>query len=146
MIDEAAWREARNAAAPLACVYAPALLAGCATCALAQRRSLAERVAVGCASATAHDECTRFLATLRERASFALRLRADAPLRHAAAMKLQCGGLSGLAQAAGAGAGDVHALVSAALTRAREGAEPAWPSIVAAVARWEIRPRRGRGK
>ncbi|MCC7116231.1 MAG: hypothetical protein IT520_17805 [Burkholderiales bacterium] len=144
MIDEAAWREARNAAAPLACVYAPALLAGCASCTLAQRRSLAERVAVGCASADARDGCARFLAALRERAAFALRLRADAPLRHAAAMKLQCGGLSGLAEAAGAG--DVHALVSAALTRAHEGAEPAWPSIVAAVARWEIRPRRGRGK
>ena len=87
MVDETAFRAARNASTSPPCVFAKAVLAGCATCATSVRRALAERETIGCTSPVARTNCETFAALLRERAAFALKLTAGAPLPHAAAMK-----------------------------------------------------------
>jgi hypothetical protein len=144
-MDETAYRSTRTAVAGPACVFARALLARRCDCALAQRHALAERETVGCRSAVARTNCATLLGMLRERSAFALKEgHGDAPLPHALAMRLQCGGLAGLAQAVGAGdARDVHALVAAAQSRYGELSGLPWPDVVAAVAAWQGRPRRG---
>jgi len=144
-MDEAAFRAARGAVGARACVFEKALLAQCAGCGHAARHALAEREAVGCRSAVAHANCATLLGMLRERSVFVLRIGpADGPLPHATTMRLQCGGLAGLAVAVGAEvASDVHGLVAAAQARYGSLSDLPWPALVAAVAGWRGRRRRG---
>lgn len=143
MVDETAYRQARIAATPLACVFSKAILSGCAACATSARHALAERETVGCTSPVAHVNCSTFEAMLRERAAFALKLASGAPLPHAAAMKLQCGGLHGLRESAGGEDADVHRLVAGEIARRGSLSGLPWPSIVASVAHWQVPRRHG---
>jgi len=150
-MDEAAFRATRGTVAGVACVFEKALLAQCAGCGHAVRHALAEREAIGCRSTVARANCATLFGMLRERSVFALRIGpTDAPLPHATTMRLQCGGLTGLAFAVVAGeasesvgAGDVHALVAAAQARYGTLSDLPWPALVAAVAGWRGRRRRG---
>ncbi len=143
-MDETAFRQARQAAVAHPCPFEKALLSGCGSCALAQRRHIAEREAVACSKAEAHAACAALIGLLRRKASFALHL-ADVGerLTHAQEMKVQCGGLAGLRRVLdGADAvGDVGLLVEA-LGRAGEGLEGLpWPAIMQSVAAWQPRRR-----
>jgi hypothetical protein len=142
-MDEAAYRAARVTVTEHACVFEKALLARCADCRLAARHALAEREAIGCRSPAARADCGTLFALLRERSAFALKTnRRSEPLPHAQTMRLQCGGLDGLAQAMNAEhRDDVHALVAAARDRYGSLGEMPWPGIVASVVAW-----RGRGQ
>ena len=144
-MDETAYHATRVSVAGHACVFARALLARHADCACADRHALAEREAVGCRSPVARTNCATLFAMLRERSAFALKQgHGTGPMPHALAMRLQCGGIHGLAQAVGAAdAHDVHALVAAAQARYGDLAGLPWPDVVAAVAAWQGRPRRG---
>lgn len=142
-MDEAAYRAARDAIGGPACVFERALLARCAGCAQSVRHALAEREAIGCRSATGHARCAALIGMLRERSAFALGQQcAGTPVPHALAMRLQCGGLAGVARAAEfTGARDVHALVAFAQARFGDLSDLPWPRIVAAVAGWQGRRR-----
>ena len=141
MVDEAAYREARRATVERRCVFESALVSRCAGCATSVRIALAEREAIGCASPAAHADCAAFATLLRERALFALKLPPGAPLPHAVAMKLQCGGIAGLRVGAGVPGDDVRRLVAAAIARHRRLVDLPWPGIVAAVVLWQGRRR-----
>jgi hypothetical protein len=144
-MDEAAYRATRGTVAGLSCVFEKALLAQCAGCGHAVRHALAEREAIGCRSTVARANCATLLGMLRERSVFALRIGpADVPLPHATTMRLQCGGLAGLARALDAdSAADVHGLVVAAQERYGALSDLPWPALVTAVAGWRGRRRRG---
>jgi len=136
-------------AAPLACAFAKAVLARQGGCALVTMALVGEAERPVCASPVANTNCRTLQALLRERATFALRLPPPAtPLAHAVEIRLQCGGLRGLAAALGepdAAPADIHALV----TRARDafGGLLGIPfgQVVAAVVRWEGRARAAGG-
>lgn len=100
-----------------------------------------------CASPVARTNCETLLALLRERATFALRLPPPAsPLPHAAQLRVQCGGLRGLAEVAGdegAGPSDVHALVTRLQAAFGALADIPFAPVVTAMKRWEGRPRAG---
>lgn len=143
-MDETAFRQARKAAVEHPCPFEKTLLAGCGTCALAQRRNIAEREAVACREGAAGEACAALLGLLRRNAAFALHLsHPDERLTHAQEMKVQCGGLAGL-QRTMTGAeevGDVHALVQAA-GRMQGGLEGLpWSAIMQSVAAWQPRRR-----
>lgn len=140
-MDEAAFRSMRGTVTEHPCAFERALLAQCAGCSLAARHALAEREAIGCRSPVARTHCATLLSMLRERSAFALRTgHKEGPLPHAITMRLQCGGMTGLAQAVDAeGMYDVHALVTAAQVRYGCLADMPWPRIVAAVAAWQGR-------
>jgi hypothetical protein len=142
-MDESAYRAARVTVTEHACVFEKALLARCADCRLAARHALAEREAIGCRSPAARADCGTLFALLRERSAFALKTsRKSEPLPHAQSMRLQCGGMQGLALAMNAGdKDDIHALVAAARDRYGNLGELPWPGIVASVVAW-----RGRGR
>lgn len=109
-MDESAFRRARDAVVPRPCVFEQALLAGACACSLAARRNIAEREAVACDSSPAHRECAQLYALLLQKSAFALKLtHVELPLPHARQMKVECGGLLGVQQAA-AGAGDMPVL------------------------------------
>lgn len=141
MVDDAAYREARRAAVGLPCVFGMALVSRLAACTASVPFALAEREATGCASPDAHADCARFASLLRERAAFALRLPAGAPLSHAVAMKLQCGGIAGLRACVDPEEDDVRRLVAAAIARHGDLVGLPWPDIVGAAARWQGRRR-----
>jgi len=136
--------------APLACVFARAILARQAACPLATVALVGEAERPLCASPVANTNCATLHALLRERARFALRLPSPGvPLPHAAEIRLQCGGLRGLAAALGepdTAPSDIHALV----TRSRDAFDglPGIPfaAVVAAMVHWEGRPRASGGK
>jgi hypothetical protein len=128
------------------CVFAKALLARAATCALSQRLPFGERELLECASPVAHINCGTLAALLHERARFALRLPpASRPLMHVQALRLQCGGLSALAQQFDAPVPDVHEMVGAALERHGSLTELPWQVLVPALAAWQPRRRSRRG-
>jgi len=141
-MDEIAYRAAMNASNPAPCVFEKALLARCAVCGCAGRQALAEREVVACTLPAARANCAIFFDLLRERARFALKLPlpGDA-LPHAAAMKLQCGGLKGLTQVLDPNPADVHRLVAASQERWGSLHELPWVDIVRAVATWQGRRR-----
>ncbi|MGD8783453.1 MAG: hypothetical protein PVG75_03405 [Thioalkalispiraceae bacterium] len=68
-------------------------------CEHAHRFCLADREGVACEQKDAHALCTMLLNNLRDNARFALKQTSiDEPLPHAKEMKVQMGGLLGLAQ------------------------------------------------
>ncbi len=129
-----------------ACVFAKALLSDTARCELAQRRAVAERVLIECASPVARTNCGTLAALMHERARFALRLPLAArPLTHMQALRLQCGGLTALQQVLGGSERDVHRMVGCAQERHGSLTDLPWAALVAALAEW--RPsQRGRGR
>jgi hypothetical protein len=128
----------------VACVFAKALLARAAQCELARRRAMAERDLIECSSPEARMDCQILAQLTRERARFVLKLpRSGAPVLHAQAMRLQCGGLQGLQQALGLQETDVHRLLGLAQERRGSLTELPWDTIVHALVQWRPRgPRR----
>jgi len=82
---------------PFPCPFGKAILSSRCGCQHFQRVNIAEREAAACRVPEAHTTCTFLLDKLYQNAQFALKLpKLDAPLPHAKAMKVQCGGLLGL--------------------------------------------------
>jgi hypothetical protein len=135
--------------APLACAFARALLARQASCPLAVMALEGEAERPRCTAPVAHTNCRTLKDLLRERATFALRLPPPGtPLAHAAELRLQCGGLRGLAEALGEAPGapaDVHGLVARARGRFGGLLDIPFAPVVAAILRWEGRPRAAGG-
>lgn len=136
----------RSGVEALPCAFERALLAGCAGCALAARRAVAEREALVCSSPVARTNCETLHALLRERSAFVVRVPpSSTAVTHAVAMRVACGGLRGVADAVDLATTDVHALVQAAQQRYGSLDALPWPSVVAAVAAWQGKRRRGGG-
>jgi hypothetical protein len=125
-----------------ACVFAKALLSRSASCALAERHALAERVVLNCRSPVSRTNCATLAALMHERARFALRLPSPSqPLMHAQALRLQCGGLLALQSALGSPDDDVHALVMRAQERHGSLLDLPWARLVADLVAWQPRRR-----
>lgn len=128
---------------PLTCVFSKALLAQTASCSCAQRTALGERLLLECDSPQGLANCHRWMALLRERARFALKLpTAGRPLLHQQALRLQCGSIEALQAALSANGCDTRQLVAAALERLDSPAELPWPALVSHVAHWRAQRRR----
>ncbi len=123
-------------------MFTKALLAHAARCELAIRHSAGEIDALTCSSPVARTNCATLSALLRERAMFTLRLpRPPAPLVHAKALQLQCGGLRGLQQVLDAPSADVHGMIGLAHERHGSLLELPWQQLVDAIAAWQPRRR-----
>jgi hypothetical protein len=96
-MDETAYRQALTTSIPRYCPFEKTVLTHCAACSKAEKHNIAEREAVACNSAKAHELCIAFRDSLRHNFTFALgKLQIDGPLPHAQEMRMQCGGLRGL--------------------------------------------------
>jgi hypothetical protein len=144
VVDERAFRAARDGIAPLPCAFEKALLAGCAACGQAERHLLAERETVNCRDAAAQLRCGELRQAMRQHFAFVLKLvHPDQPAPHGKELKAQCGGLRGLAHAINGSDAvtDVQALVSAALRQAGSLDELPYAQIAPFVAQFNIRQR-----
>ncbi len=122
MLDENAYRQTYAQVNPLQCAFERALLRRCCGCEQVIRRNIAEREAAGCSDPAAQAQCAALKARLRHAAAFVLKLTdPEAPLPHAKELKLQCGGLLGLARLMDAGettgVPNVYASVTAAVAK-----------------------------
>jgi len=131
------------------CAFGKALLTRCCGCARSQKVLLAERETMTCLSPAAHERCTAALATLREKALFALRLTHLAEqLPHGKEIKVECGGMIGLQAALSGTTGpvpDIHGLLDLALERFGTLADLPYSEIVKGVVNYKARPHRGKG-
>jgi hypothetical protein len=148
-VDESEYRRTRGQSLEHACAFEPALQACGCRCSLAAPRHLAEREAIGCREAPAAQTCALLREVLTRGSAFALKQPARTGLiTHAQHLKVQCGGLRGLALALGQGTqvDDIAWLVRKA--QARYGGLEALPlsEIVRSVAAFALRhrPRRDR--
>jgi hypothetical protein len=124
------------------CIFAKALLARSAECALAQRRAVAERVLVDCSSPVARTNCSLLAELMHERARFALRLPPPGrPIIHMQALRLQCGGLAALQHALDFPGRDVHTMVGLAQERHGSLTDLPWATLVPELAAWKPRHR-----
>jgi len=98
-MDENEYRSTYQDVNPIRCVYEKAINSRICNCSHSTRFNLADREGVSCDSASAQRECTALLKILREKARFALQLnQTEEKLPHNAEMKIQNGGIKGLAK------------------------------------------------
>lgn len=81
------------------CVFEKAILSRRAGCSHAHKFCLAEREGISCQSVADQQRCQDFLQTTRNKALFALKLtQLDGALPHAKEIRVQLGGLTGVAE------------------------------------------------
>ena len=97
-MDEREYQQAHDRLNQCPCPFEKAILSSRCACAKCQRLNIAEREAAACVFPTAQARCSTLLELLCQNARFALKQpHLGSPLPHAKAMKVQCGGLFGLA-------------------------------------------------
>jgi hypothetical protein len=148
-LDSDAFRTLYRDVNERACVYEKAVLTNQCGCSEAHKFCIAEREGVRCGSDDAHQTCIALLETLRAQSRFALKgLGADQAIPHAKAMRLQVGGLRGIALALDPGTAapakvqDVRALIQAALEHFGDLAHLPFPLIMQQIAAYRGRQRR----
>ncbi len=116
-MDEHEFQQARERLNQCPCSFEKAILSSRCGCAKCQRLNIAEREAAACVSPAAQTRCAVLLEQLYKNARFALKQpRIEGPQPHAKAMKVQCGGLFGLATVLSEGAVEnIDALVTQAV-------------------------------
>ncbi len=98
-MEEDEYRSTYKALADIRCVFEKALTNRQAKCVLAWHFCLADREGYSCRSSEAADKCGELLKILRKNSIFALKLREiTGPLPHNMEIRVQAGGLSGLAK------------------------------------------------
>jgi len=98
-MEEDEYKSTYNELANIRCVFEKALTNRQAKCALARHFCLADREGYSCQNAEASQKCSELLKMLRENSIFALKLREiDGPLPHNMEIRVQAGGLTGLAK------------------------------------------------
>jgi hypothetical protein len=147
MLDENAYRNTYTEVNPLQCVFERAILCRCCGCEHVIKRNIAEREAAGCLDAAAHALCAELKKELRRAAAFTLKLtHPDEPVPHTKELKLQCGGLSGVARAltpdAAGPVANIIGVLSAAAHQYGSLANLPYQEIVHAIHVYEPRPRR----
>lgn len=96
-MDEREYQQAREQLNQCPCTFEKAVLSSRCGCVHFQRLNIAEREAAACQVPVAQARCNQLLHYLYQNAQFALKLsHLGHQLAHAKAMKLQCGGLTGL--------------------------------------------------
>ena len=147
MLDENAYRDSYETLNPLQCVFERAILRRCCGCEHSLKRYIAEREAAGCKDPAAHAQCAALKTAMRHAAAFTLKLtHPDEPLPHGKQLKLQCGGLRGIAHSAGEEVQEVvpniFGVLRTALARYGSLVQLPYPEIIQYIRAYEPRSRR----
>lgn len=144
-MDEQEFKSTHAAVNDRPCVFGKAILRRCTGCSRAQRLFIAEREVVACRSPAGRERCGELAERLRRAALFALHMtHMDGPLPHGKEIKVECGGLAGLAQAVHHEPGDIFATIDAALAAWLTLDNFPYSEIVKAVVAYQPRERSGR--
>lgn len=146
MYNEHAYKATYGEMVTIACPFEKAILSRCADCALAKKLNIAEREAVACSTASASESCLELHELMRRNALFALKLsQQPAALPHAKEIRIQCGGLLGLARLTAPEVSrndDIHALVAHLQAQYESFAALPWSEVVKEISAFEGRRRR----
>ncbi len=106
-MEEDEYKSTYNELAAVRCVFEKALTNHRAKCGLSKHFCLADREGYSCEDESSSDKCRDFLEKLREKSTFVLKLHEiSGPLPHNMEIRVQAGGLMGLAKLVGERAGD----------------------------------------
>ncbi len=102
-MEEDEYQSSYNELTGIRCVFEKALVTHQANrqvkCALSRHFCLADREGYSCKNSKSSDKCRELLEMLRKKSTFALKLREiDEPLPHNMEIRVQVGGLTGLAK------------------------------------------------
>jgi len=148
-MDEHEFQQARERLNQCPCPFEKAILSSRCGCAKCQRLNIAEREAAACVSPAAQARCAVLLDQLYQNARFALKQpRIEGPQPHAKAMKVQCGGLFGLATVLSEGADvspveNIDALVTQAMETFGSLENMPFSEIVKFISHYQVRAKRG---
>lgn len=143
-MDDEQFRSAKAALDAPICAYEKALQHGYFSCQYAKATQIGERQALSCQHVPAHGRCQQFIASTFAVSGFAMGRRAmPVHLPFAQTMKVQVGGLLGLAALLDNDARDVANLLVVAETQA---AEIDFSALMPAVSAFELPRRRGSGR
>ncbi len=107
-MEEDEYKSTYNELADIRCVFEKALTNHQAKCGLSRHFCLADREGYSCENAASSRKCSEFLKLLRENSTFVLKLREiNGPLPHNMEVRVQVGGLAGLAKLVDADAGEL---------------------------------------
>lgn len=130
------------------CIFEKSILTRQTLCQHAHRFCLADREGVSCHQPSGHARCKILLEQLRNKAIFALKLtRIDGPLPHAKEIKVQTGGLLGMAAILGSpepvsGVENIDGLIDAAVNLYGSMTELPYDEITRRIVKYEGRLRR----
>ncbi|MEN8217423.1 MAG: hypothetical protein ABFS56_13860 [Pseudomonadota bacterium] len=143
-MDEHEFQQTRERLNQCPCPFEKAILSSRCGCAKCQRLNIAERETAACVSHTAQARCAVLLDQLYQNARFALKQpRIEGPQSHAKAMKVQCGGLFGLATVLSEGpVENIHALVTQAVERFGSLEALPFSEIVKFISHYQIRAKK----
>ena len=98
-MEEDEYKSTYNELASIRCVFEKALTNHQAKCSLSRHFCLADREGYSCKNAKSSGKCSEFLEKLRENSIFVLKLHEiNGPLPHNMEIRVQAGGLMGLAK------------------------------------------------
>lgn len=150
-MEEDQYRATYNELTEVRCVFEKALTNNHARCSQSSHFWLADREGYACKCDECSQTCRELLKKLREKSSFVLKLReVDGPLPHNMDIRVQVGGLRGLArlqpgmQDGEAMVEDVHGIVQAAQDAYGSIGDLPFSEIMQAVVQFEGRRRRHR--
>ncbi len=145
-MDEHEYHQAYRTTNPLPCPFERAVLVRCCACEKAQRLFIAEREGVACRQAAAREVCNQVHELLKEKSRFALGLaHVPGELPYGKAMRVICGGLTGLQEALHPQrlvVGNVYELLRGLLAHYGSWEQLPWNEIVRAVGAFQLRRRR----
>lgn len=146
MLNEDAYRSAREDTNRHACSFEKALLRRCCGCENAEKHNIADRETVSCKTAVARENCHTLHELLHQSALFTLKLtHIQEPLPYAKEMKIQCGGMLGLQRIfapdpdAPSTVSNIHGLVLAAQDKFGSLQDLPYSEIVKSIAAFEAR-------
>jgi hypothetical protein len=150
-MDQDAYRKLYRDMDGRICLFEKGILARQCNCSQASRFFLAEREGVHCRSDEGQQRCDELLQLLRQHTRFTLKsANPSGALPHAKVMRIQVGGLQGLALATGSATGegseleDIFALVECAIAQFETLDRLPFQEIIKQVAAYRGRPRRSR--
>lgn len=145
-MDEDEYRSAYREVNPLRCVYEKTILTRKLGCSQADIFCLAERYGVACKDSPSQKRCAEVLAVLRQKSMFSLGLKSPQDrLPHSKEMKVQIGGLQGLAAEVGEEVFDqldVDTLMDKVFKRYPDVQQLPFGDIVQSVVKYQVRRRR----
>jgi hypothetical protein len=150
-MDQDAFRQTYREVNEVYCAFEKSVLTNECQCSQAERFCIAEREGVHCRDGASQSRCLRWLELLREQARFAIRGDEERRLLpHGKAIRLQVGGMRGLAKVLGDVDGhtstDVDTALAAAEQRFGELEGIPFSAVIREVAAYQVRRRSRRRK
>ena len=153
-MEEDEYKSTYNELASVRCVFEKALVNNKAKCSLARHFCLADREGYACDNAVSSKKCREVLEKLREKSTFVLKLHEiNGPLPHNMEIRVQAGGVMGLAKLVDKDAGDmnkqpvlddINGIISNAIEKYGALDELPYSEIIKSVVQFQGRRRRQR--